>query len=91
MLCDDLLNKLYCGVYEMRNGNGIRFQKVEPSLDVWAVRDDLLNKLYCGVYEMRNGNGIRFQKVEPSLDVWAAHGQPTCSVFGTVKISPQFV
>ena len=53
--------------------------------------DDLLNKLYYSVYEMGNGNGIRFQKVEPRLDVWAAHGQPTCSVFGTVKISPGFV
>ena len=34
MLCDDLLNKLYCGVYEMGNDDGIRFQKVEPRLDV---------------------------------------------------------
>ena len=29
--------KLYCGVYEMGNDNGIRFQKVEPRLDKWAA------------------------------------------------------
>ena len=34
---------------------------------------------------------IGFQKVEPRLDLWAAHGQPTCSVFRTVKNSPGFV
>ena len=37
MLCDDLLNKLFCGVYEMGYGNGIRFQKGVPKLDVWAA------------------------------------------------------
>ena len=36
-MCDNLLNKLYCGVYEMGNDNGIRFQKVEPRLDEWAA------------------------------------------------------
>ena len=34
---------------------------------------------------------IGFKKVESWLDVWAAYGQPTCSVFETVKISPGFV
>ena len=34
---------------------------------------------------------IGFKKVESWLDVWAAHGQPTCSVFRNVKISPGFV
>ena len=53
--------------------------------------DDLLNKLFFGEYEAENGLGNWFQKVEPRLDVWAAHGQPTCSIFGTVKISPEFV
>ena len=53
--------------------------------------DDLLIKLCFGEYEAGNGQGNWFQKVESRLDVWAAHGQPTCSVFGTVKISPGFV
>ena len=37
ILGDNLLNKLCFGVYEMGNGNGIRFQKVEPRLDEWAA------------------------------------------------------
>ena len=53
--------------------------------------DELLIKLCFGEYEAGNGQRNWFQKVEPRLDVWAAHGQPTCSVFGTVKISPGFV
>ena len=35
-LCWKLCIKLYCGVYEMGNDNGIRFHKVEPRLDEWA-------------------------------------------------------
>ena len=49
--------------------------------------DNLLNKLRVGLYKTGNGQGNWFQKVESRLDLWAAHGQPTCSVLGTVKIS----
>ena len=38
------------------------------------------------MYEARNGHGNRFQKVEQMFDEWAAHGQPTCSVLGLLKI-----
>ena len=47
---------------------------------------NLCNKLSVGVYETRNGHGNRFQKVEQMFDVWAAHGQPTSSVLGLLKI-----
>ena len=38
------------------------------------------------MYEARNGHGNRFQKVEQMFDEWAAHGQPTCSILGLLKI-----
>ena len=34
----NLCNKLCFGVYEARNGHGIRFQKVEPTFGEWAAR-----------------------------------------------------
>ena len=37
VLFHKLCIKLYCGVYEMGNGNGIRFQKVDSRLDEWAA------------------------------------------------------
>ena len=40
------------------------------------------------MYEARNGHGNRFQKVEQMFDEWAAHGKPTCSVVGLLKIVP---
>ena len=36
-LCWKLCIKLYCGVYEMGNDNGIQFQKVELRLDEWTA------------------------------------------------------
>ena len=47
---------------------------------------DLYNKLCCGVYEAENDHGIWFLKGEQMFDEWAAHGQPTCSVLGLLKI-----
>ena len=52
---------------------------------------NLLDKLRVGLYKAENGQGNWFQKVESRLDVWAAHRHPTCSIFGTVKISPGLV
>ena len=40
------------------------------------------------MYEAGNGHEIWFCKEESMLDEWAAHGQPTCSIFGTVKTVP---
>ena len=52
---------------------------------------NLCIKLCFGVYEAGNDHEIWFRKEEPILDEWAAHGQPTCSVFGTVKTVPFFM
>ena len=36
-MCDNLLNKLFFGVYKTEKGYEIRFQKVKPRLDEWAA------------------------------------------------------